>query len=209
MASESVRAVLNHVWNTLEPLGYPCALVGGIALAAWNHPRATRDVDLLIAVDRTAIEPVVNRLQSAGCRPKTQPPLIAVGDHSFLQFLYTPPGEFYEVQLDLLLAETELHESAIHRRVRRDIPGLDRPIDIVNCEDLILFKLIAGRMIDLADAAMLLRENRDVIEFDYLTSWLSRLQLTTEYAAIWSEAFPGEPVRMNPGEEPYRPPRNQ
>ena len=68
MASESVRAVLNHVWNTLEPLGYPCALVGGIALAAWNHPRATRDVDLLIAVDRTAIEPVVNHLQSAGCR---------------------------------------------------------------------------------------------------------------------------------------------
>src|SRR3989304_6119380 len=46
MAGEVVRAVLNHVWSTLEPLGHDCALIGGVALAAWNYPRATRDVDL-------------------------------------------------------------------------------------------------------------------------------------------------------------------
>lgn len=194
MASEAVRAVLNHVWNALEPLGHPAALMGGLSLAAWNYIRATRDVDFLIAVDSTTVEPVIEQLRKHGCRPKKWPPLITVGDHVFMQFLYTPPEEFYEVQFDLLLAETALQKSAIDRRVRRSLPGLDRPIDVLDCDDLILFKLLAGRMIDRADAAMLLRENRDVIDVAYLQDWVKRQKLEADYAEIWREAFPGEEV---------------
>lgn len=42
MASETVRAVLNHVLSALEPGEYPCALVGGIALAVWNDLKCNR-----------------------------------------------------------------------------------------------------------------------------------------------------------------------
>jgi hypothetical protein len=198
MAGEVVRAVLNHVWSALEPLGYPCALMGGIALAVWNHPRATRDVDLLIGVDSINFEPVVDQLRRNGCRPKRSPPLLSVGAIHFAQFLYSPPGEFYDVQFDLLFAESDLQKSAIARRVTRDVPGVSRTIDVLACDDLILFKLLAGRMIDRADAATLLRENRDAIDFDYFLTWVGRLELTTGFAEIWAEAFPGEnmPVRI-------------
>jgi hypothetical protein len=168
--------------------------MGGIALAAWGYTRATRDIDLLIAVPRAAIDTITRQLRSRGCRPKRQPPLVMVGAHAFVQFLYTPPGEFYDVQLDLLLAESELEKSAIERRVSRNVSGLDRPIDVLSCEDLILFKLIAGRIIDRADAAMLLRENHDTIDSGYLSSWLGRLNLATSYQEIWREAFPAEPL---------------
>ncbi len=63
---------------------------------------------------------------------------------------------------------------------------------MLHCDHLILFKLVAGRLIDYADAAMLLRENREVIDFDYLLSWVSRLDLATEFAEIWQEAYPDE-----------------
>lgn len=192
MASEVVRAVIGHVWSALEPLGCPCALMGGIALAVWNYPRATRDIDLLIAVEAGDVHSLGERLRASGCRPKHSPPLVAVGTYHFVQFLFTPPGEFYDVQVDLLLAESKLQKSAIERRVRRDVPGVDRSIDILNCDDLILLKLVAGRMIDLADAAMLLRENRDVIDFPYVSSWLARLELSPQFVAIWREAFPDE-----------------
>jgi hypothetical protein len=121
-----------------------------------------------------------------------------VGALHFAQFLYAPPGEFYDVQFDLLLAESDLQKSAIARRVKRDVPGVSRPIDVLACDDLILFKLLAGRVIDRADAATLLRENRDAIDFDYLLSWVGRLELTTEFAEIWAEAYPGDdmPVRI-------------
>jgi len=192
MAAEAVREVLNHVWTTLDPLGYPCALIGGIALAVWSHPRATRDVDLLIGVDSKGIEPVIERLRASGFCPKTWPPLVTVGTHHFVHFLYTPSGEFYDVQLDLLLAESDFQKSAIARRVERDVPGVDRPIAVLNCDDLILFKLLAGRMIDRADAAMLLRENRAAIDFDYLLSWAAHLSLNTELNQSWGEAYPDE-----------------
>jgi hypothetical protein len=106
--------------------------------------------------------------------------------------LYTPPGEFYDVQFDLFLAESELQKSAISRRVEREVPGLSRPVAVLSCDDLILFKLVAGRVIDRADAAMLLRENREAIDFDYLLSWITRLGLRSEFLEIWSEAFPEE-----------------
>jgi hypothetical protein len=192
MATEAALATLDHVWGVLAPLGHPMALMGGISLAAWSHVRATRDVDLLIAIDASQIESIVNVLRSHGCRPKRSPPLVRVGEHHFIQLLYTPPDEFYDIQFDLLLAESDLQKSAIARRVRRDVQGVARPIDVLHCDDLILFKLVAGRMIDRADAAMLLRENRDVIDLDYLRTWVERLNLAADFAAIWQEAFPGE-----------------
>lgn len=191
MAGEMVRAVLNHLWTALEPLRLPRALMGGIALAVWNHPRATRDVDLLLGVESSAIDPVIDQLRACGCRPKRAPPLLTIGTHSFVQFLYTPPGEFYDVQFDLLLAESELERSALERRVTRSLPGMDQHIDVLHCDDLILLKLISGRMIDRADAAMLLRENRDAIDVNYLVSWVQRLDLSAEFSEIWREAIPG------------------
>jgi hypothetical protein len=193
MAGESVRAILNHVLSALEPLGYPIALIGGAALAAWNHPRATRDVDLLIGVSAKGFENVAERLRAANCRPKSEPIVRSVGAMSVAQFLYTPPGEFYDAQFDLWLADSDLYRSAIARRVRRDLPGVDHPINVINCDDLILFKLSAGRIIDRADAAMLLRENRNAIDYNYLDDWLVRLDLTREFIDIWSEAFPNDP----------------
>ena len=62
MAGEVVRALLNHVWSALEPLGYPCALMGGAALAVWHHPRATRDVDLLIGIHSDDLDRVADTL---------------------------------------------------------------------------------------------------------------------------------------------------
>jgi hypothetical protein len=193
LAGEAVREALNHVWSVLQASGHPCGLMGGVALTVWNHPRATRDVDFLIDVDATQINPVVDQLRASGCRPKRSPPLVTVGSHHFMQFLYTPPEEFYDVQVDLLLAESEFQKSAMARRVARELHGVHGTVDVLNCDDLILFKLLAGRMIDRADAAMLLRENREEIDVDYLRAWVARLGLEHELEQIWDEAFGSEP----------------
>jgi hypothetical protein len=55
-------------------------------------------------------------------------------------------------------------------------------------------------MINRADAAMLLRENRDAIDLSYLRDWAARLALDQEFEQIWQEAFPGEgPIQGFPG----------
>jgi len=56
-----------------------------------------------------------------------------------------------------------------------------------------LHKLLAGRIIDLMDAAALLRANRAAIDFAYLGRWIQEKALDADYARIWAEAFPNEP----------------
>jgi hypothetical protein len=64
---------------------------------------------------------------------------------------------------------------------------------------LIIIKLSAGRIIDRADAAMLLRENRDEIDFDRLQTAVLSLDLTADYHAVWRDAFPDEPLPQPKG----------
>lgn len=49
MAAELVLDALKNVWLSLESLNVPRAVMGGLALAAWGHVRATRDVACLSA----------------------------------------------------------------------------------------------------------------------------------------------------------------
>jgi hypothetical protein len=63
----------------------------------------------------------------------------------------------------------------------------------LSCEDILILKMTAGRIIDRADAAALLRLNRVGLNLAYLTRWVTQLNLGAEWNEIWSEAFPGEP----------------
>ena len=188
MAGELLLATLRHVWASLNALKLDMALMGGIAVAAWHHLRNTRDVDLLVAVSPAQLANVLRELAGAGFRPIHEPPLVRLGESSLVQLSFQPPGRFIDVRVDLFLAETEFHESALARRVAVDLPGMDMPVFILSCEDLILFKLSAGRLLDRADCAHLLRENRDTIDVGYLNAWTARLQLVDALREVWREA---------------------
>jgi len=168
------------------------AVMGGLALAAWRHVRATRDVDLLIGIAEEDLEPLLSTATSAGLRPKHQPPLISIGSLQILQLLYEPPGAYLDLQVDLLLAQSEYHRQALARRVPTRLSALDIDLYVLACDDLILHKLLAGRLIDRADAAMLLRANRADLNLDYLLGWTTKLSLGAELAQVWEDAFPGE-----------------
>ena len=54
-------------------------------------------------------------------------------------------------------------------------------------------KLLASRMIDLADSVALLRANREVLDLDYLNRWADSLEVVVKFAGVWKEAFPEPP----------------
>jgi hypothetical protein len=47
-------------------------------------------------------------------------------------------------------------------------------------------------MIDRADAAYLLRENRARLDFLHLQHWVGRFDLQVDYDEAWRAAYPGE-----------------
>ena len=84
MATEGFASQLErvavHAKETLADLGYPWALVGGLAVSARAEPRFTRDVDFAVALksDREA-EVLILAVQARGYRIRFQPILAQSG----------------------------------------------------------------------------------------------------------------------------------
>ncbi len=189
MAGEILLSALRQALATLAALNVDMALMGGIAVAAWNHVRNTRDVDLLIGLKRCDEDKLLACLKQAGFKLLRQPPFLTIGESYILQSSFVPTGKFLDIRIDLFLAESEYEQLALSRRVEVKFPGLNGTVSILNCEDLILFKLIAGRILDRSDCAYLLRFNRDTLDFAYLMNWAIKLQLTDELDEVSREAF--------------------
>jgi hypothetical protein len=191
MPPEAILRALRHVWLTLTPLRIPVALMGGLALASWKHVRATRDIDLLIGAGRADPKQFLESLQAAGLRPKRSPAATRLGQLELMQLLYEPPETFLDIEIDLLLANSEYHRNALQRRVPLRLPELDIEIAVLTCEDLILHKLLAERIIDQADTAALLRANRQTLDFAYLRKCAIELKVVPALAEAWKSAWPG------------------
>ena len=192
MLSEALLETVRHLWRTLHPTGVQMAIIGGIALSMWEHLRATKDADVLVAIEPDAIPEILAALRQAGIRTIHDPPMLDLGGTRILQLEFEPPEAFVDIRIDLLIASSEFHREALARSVPVELPGCDVSIQVVACEDLILLKLLAGRVIDRSDVAYLLRYNRDSLDLAYLLSWSETLKLTADLVRIWEEAFPGE-----------------
>lgn len=146
MASEGVLATLHAAWRALLPLDLPMAVIGGLALSAWNHARFTRDADVLISIGPSRLDEAINALRASAFHPKHDPPCLSIDGQTIVQFTHQPASALLPFQFDLLVA----------------------------------------------DAAMLLRENRGDIDVSRLSVQARDLGLDAELATVWREAFPDE-----------------
>ena len=193
MPPEAVLLTLRHVWMTLERMNIPMALMGGLAMSAWKHMRFTRDVDLIIGVYEPETPAIVKQLAQAGIVSKRRDPLVRIEETRFLQLNYQPPEMLIEVQVDLLLATADFHHRAIERRVRLPPAELGFEAAVVTCEDLILLKLNAGRILDRVDVGELVRIHSGTLDYHYLSDWLPRLRLRHAFREAWQDAFKDQP----------------
>jgi hypothetical protein len=192
MLPQAVLQTLDRLWRCVEPLGLPIALMGGIAMSVWKHIRATRDVDILIAVASEEEPRLLSTLTNNGFHPLVNPAIRSFGEFRLLQVTFDPPDAFVTVRADLLIVLNEYHRQALDHRVPVRLPNLEFPIFVLSCEDLILHKLAAGRLIDRADCVALIQLNRSNLDISYLAHWVRSLNQQTLLIDIWREAFPEE-----------------
>ena len=141
-------------WPDLTPTlaGIPWAVVGAVATRAYMPERATQDLDILVvAADRGEVSA---RLQRAGFLPVQE---LAVGGMTWR----SPTG----VLIDVIESHAAWVADAMGS-LRRDAQGLP----VLDLPYLVLMKVQAGRIQDLADAARMLgaateprhQETRDI-----------------------------------------------
>ena len=94
MAADAILETLRTLWSILRENKAQAALAGGLALAVWKHPRATRDVDVLLLAEES-LGALIGRLTKAGFKSRGSDP-IPLGDTDLLRFEYEPPGAFVD-----------------------------------------------------------------------------------------------------------------
>lgn len=144
---------LEALVDAFETEGVPYALCGGLALAVHGHPRATKDIDVLVqpgdldralAVARQLGFDVPARKMTFGLRAGRPRQMQRVSK------LDPDTGEL--LALDLLLVNPELEAVWASRDT---LHAGDRKLVVVSREGLATMKRIAGRRQDLADLARL------------------------------------------------------
>lgn len=177
MTSDSLITTLSHVWQALECAQINGAVTGGLAVAAWGYFRATRDIDLLIAIDVNDWRDAESRLSAAGFHATTSKPPKKLGSLHIVETTCQLPDVLWELKVDFLLADDEYRRQAIARSAPFTFAGAAHPIKVLRCEDVILHKLEAGRIRDIADAEQLLEINQSSLDYSYLDQWADHLGL--------------------------------
>lgn len=146
-------AELLALGRALDSAGLEYALCGGLALAVYGAPRATRDIDLLVAPAQ--LDDVREVARSLGYTFAALPMRLQ-GEITLwrLTRLIGP----YPLMLDLLLLPEGLTE-VFDQRVRIPVEG--GSLQVVTREGLIVLKTTAGRAQDLVDIQRLMELERD------------------------------------------------
>ena len=144
---------LEALVDALDADGVPYALCGGLALAVYGHPRATKDIDLL--VHPTVIDAALATARRVGfdipARKMTFG--LRIGQpREIHRVSKLDPDTGDLLALDLLAVNPALEAVWAARQTVR---AGDRSIVVVSREGLAMMKRLAGRRQDLADVAKL------------------------------------------------------
>jgi hypothetical protein len=146
-------AELERVVDALEMAGVDYALCGGLALAIHGHPRATKDIDILLRSE--TLEAGLAAVHGAGFDIPARKMTFGLktGRAREVQRVSKLDSETGQLLvLDFLLVGPELEDAWAGRIAVR---SGDRTLTVVSRDGLATMKRIAGRKQDLADLAKL------------------------------------------------------
>ncbi len=156
---------LADVIRRLESLDLEYALVGSIAAMSYGEPRATLDIDVVVALDRSGLDALEGVFSAPEFYLSAEAAEVAL--RSKAQFNVIHPG--VGMKVDFFVAGDAVDESQIRRRLRRAVlPGTEAWCSPP--EELIVKKLSSYRHgasdKHLRDIASMLRISREYIDLE-------------------------------------------
>ena len=174
-------AIAQLLHPIFEQYNIPYYITGGVAAILYGEPRTTRDLDIVINLQRDQLTLLVDALETSG--------------------FYCPPGAVAELQAgqgqtlsvthmsmvlnaDLVLnADTPFDRSKMARRRLESFGETDdQQFWVASPEDLVLAKLLWGQRSQSEkqrrDVLGVLKVQGETLDFDYLLQWAAALDLT-------------------------------
>lgn len=163
---------MNEFEETLKDIDFFCtshqipySIIGGLALISYKIQRTTNDIDITILTDLERI-PSIGELIIKEFRPFLDNPI------QFFQSNFVLPvlNKNKKIRIDFAAGLTGFDQKVIERCVRKPFGKLLLPF--CSIEDLILYKLFAGRPKDTADLYEIAKMYKEILDKNYLKETL-------------------------------------
>ncbi len=177
MIAPRVESVFRDLVGILDEAQVPYMVMGGFAVIHWAVERATFDVDFTISCGEKDVERLFDRLEARGYMiPDPYRKGFRVEVKGLREFKVQWYADGRPWDADFFLVSMPYQEEAFTRRVQIELLGVKTWI--ISAEDLILHKLYAGRLKDLADVVDILTISR--VDLGYVRLWAERLKVAEQ-----------------------------
>lgn len=180
----SVKDLFERLRAALEVAEVPYMVVGSFASSVHGLPRATRDVDIVIAPTREQLLRLVEQLPDRQYYADREQALDALKHRSQFNIVDFASGW----KVDFIIPRlTDLTESQFGRRRVIDLSGV--PVYVASPEDVVISKLAwskeggSGRQLE--DVASIITAQGEALDRAYIERWVGELELDTQ----WAEAL--------------------
>ena len=164
---ESLPEVFRKITAFLNKEQYDYLLIGGIAVGALGDPRMTQDIDFCLFVSKAQIKNLLKKAKDEGFGFQEKEVLSRIRETGTFQIRC---GSYH---IDFLIASTDFEKTALRRRQRLKVYGAEAYFP--TAEDMILFKIVPARHIDLADIEGIVARKGAELDREYLLDWARRL----------------------------------
>ena len=157
---DAARELLDY----LQALDRPACLIGGMVVARWADPRATQDVDATVLADfgeeATLLAALLRKFPSRDPEPAKR------AEIGRLALLTASNGVHIDVSFAAFPFEQEVLSRASAWRIA---PNAE--LRTCSPEDLVIYKLVAGRPQDLADISNIVRRQGGRLDMSRIREW--------------------------------------
>lgn len=178
----TVRAVFEKLRRVLEELRIPYFVSGSFASSAHGVPRATHDIDVVIAPSTEQLRQLLASFPPAEYATDEEDAFDALEKQSSFQVI--DYATMWKV--DFMIGRSDkFDQSRFDRRSLIEIAGV--PLYTASAEDILLTKLWWAKLGEserqLRDAAGIIEVQRASLDFTYIEEWVAILTLQDQWQA--------------------------
>ena len=175
MIQDSLLKTLDKILKTVSKEHIPVMFMGGIAVSLWGQPRTTYDIDAVIGISGSEKDKFLLEASKQNFTYDKKNPVKIIQKSAFITLASSVKNR--KIYVDLFLASGEYQRVALSRR--KEISIFGRTLPVISAEDLILYKLLAGRTKDIDDIREILVSQKSKLDIIYMKKWANKLGIMT------------------------------
>lgn len=167
--TNDIKSLLSEAAGLAERGGMEYVIIGGIAVNVWGNPRTTSDVDIVVLLDPDKYAAFLKLAGRQGFAFNSKKALIQLKTMGMCRLMH---GEYH---IDFIMGYSDFEKTVFKRKKKIKIFGIN--VWIASPEDVILYKLLSGRNIDLADILNIVETQAGKLDAKYLRARARQMQI--------------------------------